>query len=198
MGGQAGAAGAASGQAPTDAQPQAGTTPTPQAGGATNGQDPAAQKGGSTDPRDEMLAAARREAAEWRTKVRDFEKAQADQAQKDLTEVEKRDKRIRDLETELEQVRASDKARALREAAFSAATKLGYRDPDLAHRLVPASEIEYTDDGQPKNIEALLKKLADERPHLVKEVDFGGGNRGPSPTGGEPSMNELLRAAIRG
>jgi hypothetical protein len=85
-------------------------------------------------------------------------------------------------------------------ATVEAATRLGFRSPDVAYRLIDRAEIEFAEDGSPKNIEKLLKAVLEREPYLAKPTgsgDFGGGNRGPTPSG-QPDMNTLLRRAARG
>jgi hypothetical protein len=117
-----------------------------------------------------------------------------------MSEIEKRDARIKELEDQTAGAAAREQERNLRVAAIEAATTLKFRNPSLAWRLLDIADVKFEDDGTPKNVEALLKKIAEAEPYLVSASgsDFGGGNRGKTPGQATPSMDELLRAAARG
>jgi hypothetical protein len=135
------------------------------------------------------LAEARREAAKHRTDLRRVTDAQ-------LTETERLQRRVTELEAEREQVVAREKDRAIRYAALEAAAKLGFRDPDLAIRLIDPAAVETKDDGTPKNVEKLLADVLARSPYLGRTgvaPDFGGGQRGSAPAGSD--MNSLIRRA---
>ena len=135
------------------------------------------------------LAEARREAAKYRTDLRKVTDAQ-------LSESERLQRRVTELETEREAISVRDHERAIRLAALEAAAKLGFRDPDLAVRLVDPSAVEVSDDGSPKNVERLLADVLTRSPYLARpgaSADFGGGVRGSGPSGTD--MNRLIRRA---
>ena len=135
------------------------------------------------------LAEARREAAKYRTDLRKATDAQ-------LSESERLQRRVTELEAERAESAARDRERAIRLAALEAAAKLGFRDPDLAVRLVDPSAVEVSDDGTPKNVERLLTDVLTRSPYLARPgaaADFGGGVRGSGPAGTD--MNRLIRRA---
>ena len=105
------------------AQPQEGTTPAQVA-------EPTLDAGSLQ----RELAEARREAAKYRTDLRKVTDAQ-------LSESERLQRRVTELEAERAESAARDRSgRNSGLAALEAAAKLGFRDPDLAVRLVdPAS-----------------------------------------------------------
>jgi hypothetical protein len=135
------------------------------------------------------LAEARREAAKYRTDLRKVTDAQ-------LTESERLQRRVAELEQERAESAARDRERAVRLAALEAAAKLGFRDPDLAVRLVDPTAVEVRDDGTPKDVERLLSEVLTRSPYLARPgaaADFGGGVRGSGPLGTD--MNRLIRRA---
>jgi hypothetical protein len=165
-------------QAAEVAPPQEGTSP---AQVAVPVLDPAALQ--------RELAEARREAARYRTDLRKVTDAQ-------LTESERLQRRVTELEAERAESAARDRERAIRLAALEAAAKLGFRDPDLAVRLVDPAAVEVSDDGTPKNVERLLTDVLTRSPYLARpgtSADFGGGVRGSAPAGTD--MNRLIRRA---
>lgn len=133
-----------------------------------------------------------REAAEKREKalakkVQAFEDA-------DKTEAQKAAERVAELEKELAGERTARQSMSVQMASIASARKLGFRDPELAVRLVSASEVEFDDAGAPRNIERLLGDIAKQYPALVSATtDYGGGPRGTSPGAGD-DMNAFIRA----
>lgn len=135
------------------------------------------------------LAEARREAARYRTDLRKATDGQ-------LSEAERLQRRVTELEAEREQVLARERERSIRYAAIEAASKLGFRDPDLAVRLIDPAAVELRDDGTPKNVEKLLSEVLARSPYLGRTgiaPDFGGGQRGATVSGTD--MNSLIRRA---
>lgn len=193
--------GATEAQAANVTQPQAGTDSPSQADGAQTAQaaGAAAESGtGNSDPAvlARENAELRREQAANRKRLQALEAAQQAAEEASLSELQKAQKRVADLERQAAEFQVREQERTLQLATIEAASRLGFRNPDLAARLLDRSEIEYGEDGQPKNVAKLLKALADSEPYLTKTApaDFGGGTRGATPSG-QPSMNDLIRAA---
>lgn len=169
-----------------DGAPQAGETPAaPQAGDPEPAEptlDPAVLA--------RELASARREAAGYRTKLRAYE-------DRDKTDAEKSTERIAELERENAELRVATQSASLRSETLAVATRLGFRNPAIAYRLIDPAAVTYADDGSPRNVPALLAQVAKEDPYLTSATtDFGGGPRG-TPALGE-DMNELIRRKARG
>jgi hypothetical protein len=164
---------ATSGQEP-GAPPQAGTTDpesTTQVQAAAGTSDPS-QTTVDVAVLQRELAEARREAAKHRTDLRKVTDAQ-------LSETERLQRRVTELEAEREQVLARERDRAIRYAALEAAAKLGLRDPDIAVRLIDPSAVEVKDNGTPRNVERLLADVLTRSPYL--------GRSGVAPTSGAAS-----------
>lgn len=198
-------------------EPQAGTTGEPQAGAAAGGQAPQPgsgqapsgeqqQQAGASETAEQRadrlereLAETRREAAGHRTRAQALERERAEAARAGMTEAEKAAARAAELEQQNAALQARLRDSALTSVAVAAATKLNFRNPELAVRLLDRAAIEWTDDGTPKGVEAQLRQLATNDPYLTKAAagDYGGGNRGQAPSS-QPGMNELLNAVLRG
>lgn len=143
---------------------------------------------------------AKREAQRLRLELRKLSDAEAARSTAELTELEKHKKKIEELEASNAALLTQGQERAVRLTAVEVAARLGFRNPEVAYRLLDRSAIEYDEDGMPKNLEALLQALLATDSYLAKAQasgDFGGGNRGPTPNT-TPDMNTLLRRAAKG
>jgi hypothetical protein len=114
-----------------------------------------------------MVTELRKENAAARKRLETFEKAQADAETAKLTELDKATRRATQLEQERDQVISKFRDRLARSAIQLAATKLNIIDPEVATALI-TNEIEYDADGEPTNIDALLRKLVERKPYLIQ------------------------------
>lgn len=180
------------------AQPQAGTSSSGQAPGGTAKADTAAASG--TDDvalLRSQLEELRRESAAHRKERQRLEAEAKAAADAKLPEQERIAKELADLRAENESLRTSTQSAALRVAAVEVATRLGFRSPELAYRLLDSAQVEWREDGQPKNVEHLLNDVLKRDPYLGKpSPDLGGGPRGGTPSR-DVSMNDLIRAAMK-
>jgi hypothetical protein len=159
----------------------------------------AAEETGGSSPSEPMsledAKKLRQEANSLRKRLKAFEDAETQRAEAGKSEAERAAERIRALEGELESERSARRATILQLESVAAARKVGFRDPELAARLIATGDVEYGDDGRPKNVERLLTDLAKEYPNLVSAAaDYGGGPRG-APVGGASDMNARIRRA---
>lgn len=133
------------------------------------------------------LAAARREAAGYRTRLKTYEDGQK-------SEAEKAAERIAELERSNAELAAARREDTLRLSASAEARRLGFRNPDIAYRFVSGA-VEFDDAGQPKNLGKLLEDIAKSDPYLVNgTTDYGGGPRGSAAPAGS-DMNSMIRRA---
>jgi hypothetical protein len=184
--------GAAPAQAAAAAQPQEGTG-APQEGaprtGGTQITDLAALQ--------RELTEARQEAAKHRTELNRYKEAETAATEAAKSELQKAIDRAEAAEKARDEGLSQVKTYQLRLATVEAARQIGFRNPEIAHRLVSASDVEYAADGTPKNINQLLAKIAESDPYLVtgmtgKASDLGGGPRG-APAGSD--VNAMIRRA---
>ncbi len=161
----------------TPATPQAGGTgdTSPQAGGTPPSTVPAT--GGKTpDDYERMIAELRKEAAASRVKANELDKLKADLEASKLSETEKLQKRIADLQKERDTAISDATALKITNAVSSQAARLGFADPDDAVRFLDAARI--ADDLS--NIETLLKELLKAKPYLAgKQQASSGGATNP-------------------
>ena len=137
----------------------------------------------------DALRKTRDENAAHRTRLKkldDYEKAAAEAEKAKLSEVER-------AARERDEAKAQADAYKQRIAGYEvrlAAQKLGIIDPDLA-LLAIQSQLEYEDDGTPKNAEKLLTELVKAKPYLAGATQPGQPNqpnmRPPAQSG--PAMN---------
>jgi hypothetical protein len=111
--------------------------------------------------RDEA-AASRTAKAAAEARVRELEAA-------NLSEQEKKDLRLKELEERDTRFQGDLKDANTRTTAYKAAAELGMTlgAADVALRLVEPSEIEYGDDGKPTNLKALFEAKLKEYPALL-------------------------------
>lgn len=173
---------------PSSAEP---TPTTPPAAAPANSAAPATPADPPQDPASRMaalekeLGEARREAAASRTKLKGFEDAEAKARADQMTEVEKLQSQIAELQKGLTDRDDRIKAMDLRSAVQRVAAKLGFADPEDALALLPSGAVEFTEDGRPKNLEHLLGEVIRAKPYLRASYsqmpDAGQGNRGVAP-----------------
>jgi hypothetical protein len=173
---------------PTDGTAGAGTQP---ATGATDEDEPL-NEGGKR-----ALQEERKSAAKWKAEAETAKKALETLQQASLTESERRDQRLAELE-----LKEADWARErqdwqTRDAVTQAALRLAYADPADAYSLIDRAAIEFDEGGKPTNVDKLLQTLIAAKPYLAGASrpggSFDGGPRGAAPSGN--NMNDILRRA---
>lgn len=145
------------------------------------------------------LARANREAAERRVKLKEYEDAEAERVKQGMSEIEQRDARIKELETENGDLKSTLSESSFTSAAVDAAKSLGFRNPLLAPSLIDkATRTALTPDG--KLDEAKLTETLKDRLKSDPYLGTGGGADGGNGRGGQPqgaSMNDVIRGAAR-
>lgn len=188
-------AGATEAQVADSAQPQVGTDSPSQAEGARKAQAAGATGESGTVQADAMLlelAELRKEAAKYRTENKRLTDAQKAADDAKLSEADRLQRQLDELKAQNADLLAREKESIFQRAATAAATKLGFRNPDLAARLLDRSSVDFNDAGQPRNLERLLGEVLKAEPYLGRSApDFGGGNRGAVPQGTD--MNAFIR-----
>lgn len=161
----------------TPAAPQAGTEPVapqPQAGNTTPGEPQAGEPQSLETISLDEARKLRSEAQNLRKREKDIlaqlkTYQDAEQAQKDaqLSELEREKKQRAEIQSRYESEVRGYQERLVRYEVERQASKLGIIDPDAAARLIDWSELEFDEDGTPKNAEKLLAALVKQRPYLV-------------------------------
>jgi len=161
------------------------------AGGQTIPPEPEPQVG--EEKIDPVVARLKAEAADYRKRLRELEsKVKADEEAK-MTEQERLQKRLSELERAQADWERERHEIMLQRHIENVAAKLGIVDPEAAWKLIDLKEVDFDDDGKPKNIEALLKTLIQKKPYLANNFarSAGAGNG----AGGKAhySMNDFIR-----
>ncbi len=141
------------------------------------------------------LHAERKAAAEWKSKAEKAERELHAVREASMSESEKRDQRLADLERQQSDWERERQDWQTREAVTITALRLGYADPADAYSLIDRAALEFEDSGKPRNVDKLLTDLIAQKPYLAGASrpggSFDGGPRGPARTGTD--MNDLLR-----
>lgn len=99
-------------------------------------------------------------------KLADYEEAERKQQEAQLSEIERTTKKYQELQSQHDTYVKSMQERIVRYEVEKEAGKLGIIDPDAATKLLDWSQIEYEEDGTPKNADKLLAALVKQRPWL--------------------------------
>jgi len=140
------------------------------------------------------IAALEKDNHSYREEKRKREEAEAQKSEGEKSEVEKLTAKLSGLESTLAERERKTQEQSLRLASVTEATRLGFRNPDIAYRLLDQSKVERDKDGEPSNVGALLEAIAKDNDYLISAPDFGGGKRGASAAKGN-DMNDIIRRA---
>jgi hypothetical protein len=193
----------ADGQEPTASAPQDGTSGQPQAGA----EDGSSSTEGITDVKalQQELSKARAQTAKHRAEAKAFKDAEAEKEKAALTESERLNRRLSELEARAKELEAKARAKTLEAAVAKQAVVLGIIDPDAAVKLLDAEDLEVDEEtGEPTNVEAALKALIKAKPYLVQKPEkqtsgsingAAGAEGGPAP---KLTADELAAAQAAG
>lgn len=110
---------------------------------------------------------AKEEAKRHYGKLAKYEQAEKEAQEAQLSEIERVKKKHADLEATHNEYTQRMQALIVRQAVQLQASRMGIIDPEAAAKLLDWSELEYDDDGTPKNAEKLLEKLIKNKPYLA-------------------------------
>lgn len=140
--------------------------------------------------RDEIKA-ARKEAATYRTRVKEFEDAQK-------TEAERQAEALQAAEARATQYQQRVRDLTAQSVVTDAARDAGAIAPSLIYRAV-RGDLEFDDDGNPTNVDAVLADLRKTSPEAFRAAGGSGDGGKGAGLNGKPinTINELLRAEMR-
>lgn len=170
------------------------TDPTPTTEALATSEAPQA---GSPEPtqavESDEIKRLRREAAQYRTRNKELEAQEEARVAASLSEQERQAKLAQKYQAELAEANLSLRAERAKLAIGRAAVKLNI-DAELAESLALA-RLEYGDDGQPTNTDAVLKDLLKKWPNLAASPALPTGTP-PGPKGigrgASPPQNDII------
>ena len=158
--GQAPTATSGNGQAPTQGTPNAGNG---QAPASNTANEPYTPPDAETWKRTQSeLAEARREAINYRKRAEEADTAK-------LTDEQKREKRMADLEKAHSDLQRTHQDRVLQYEVRLSAAAANFRDPADALSLIDLAAVKFDEDGTPKNLSELIEAIAKSKPYLLRE-----------------------------
>ncbi len=167
-----GASPQAGGQAPIDPQSPGGTPPqtTPQEGAGEQRAYKTLEEAQAAIARLEReLERTNREAASHRVENKTLKQAQEESERAKRSELENAQRDAAKHQQEALEARQKLQELTVRMAIKDKAAGMGFNDPEDAFLLLMrGGDLEYDDDGTPKNAEKLLKALAESKPYLLK------------------------------
>lgn len=174
--------------------PQEGTPPDPQEGNGTPDAPDADSGDGQKAFDADYVRKLRSENAAYRKRAQEAEGRVAAFEQSQLSEAEKAQARIAELEKQNQALLDSAHRDRLERQVALAAPKYGIVDPDAAVRLLDIDRLDVADDGTINNLDDTLKNLIKDRPWLVG-TQRGSGGGGARPQQPATSMNDVIRQA---
>lgn len=138
------------------------------------------------------------ESAGRRKRLEELEAAEQARQAASLTETERQaqaaealKQQAADLQRQLEVAQREHQERVIRYEVMLKASSMGIIDLDAATKLMDWQDLEFNEDGTPKNIDGVLKKLIKERPYLSRQD-------GKSSGMGTPAQKQRLPAPEQG
>lgn len=117
-----------------------------------------------------------RKLAQLEAKVSDFEKAQKELEDKELSKSEKLQKELDQLKEARDAADQELRVERVKAAVLKAAIALNFRDPEDAYSMIDVSQLELSDDGSIEDLDDQLKDLLSLKPYLKKGKGDGKGN----------------------
>lgn len=154
----------------TPVSPAAGTSPAAAISSSATGDTDALGDGGKR-----ALDAERQSAKDWKAKAEASAKELDALRTAALTDSEKRDVRLTALEREQATWQTERQDLLLVQAVEREAAKLG-ADPEIATAMIRHSDIEFADDGTPRNVAALLQALVTAKPGVLTNATRASGS----------------------
>lgn len=126
------------------------------------------------------LQKANNEAKEHRLKAKELDELKQQLETEKLSEKEKLEKRLAELQKQHEGYRLQTQDRLVSAELRSQAAALGFADPSDAVKMLDRAALEFDEDGTPKNAADLLKELLKAKPYLAGKQQGGQTSGGPT------------------
>lgn len=142
----------------------------------------------------EALKKANHEAATNRKKLQAFEEAERKRKEAEMTELERIKAENERLQKKALEAEESAKRRALEAEVIRQSAALGYADAKDALAMLPVTEFEMNEAGEYVGIDEALKKLAEQKPYLLKtETKQTPNVRATNPSGSKQGETDAER-----
>jgi len=113
------------------------------------------------------LSKANRESAQRRKKLEEFESQEKERAEAELSEMEKLQRQIQQLNAEKELTQKQANEILVKSAVIAQAAALNFNDPEDAFALVDKSQFEL-DGGKVSGVKEALEELAKSKPYMLQ------------------------------
>lgn len=131
---------------------------------AAEGQEPEVGQQRSFDAA--YVQSLRKEAAEYRRRMRELQQKLKEREEAELSEQERLQHRLTEYEARVAELERDRQERTLKYEVMLAARAKGVQDVDAAYKLLDLTSIEFDEDGRPVNIDQALDALLQARPWL--------------------------------
>jgi len=158
---------------PTGQDPNQTGGQDPQTPTGNEGQGGQGSQGLTPEQLQAQLKAVRAEAASSRVLAKELQAKLDEINAASMSEAEKLQKKLSDLEKLANEREAGLKSTTLRLNVEREARKLNIVDEDAAYRLIDQSRVEFDGSGNPSNVAALLTELTKSKPWLLAQPGAG-------------------------
>lgn len=141
-------------------------------------------------------AEARREAGRYRTERNTFQQQVQTFQQQNETDQERQQREAQEAQERVERLERENRDLRVNGALTAAAATAKAHNPATVTAMLSA-KVTLDDDGNPTNLQDLIRDLRQSDPYLFKATDNGAGEGAGQQSGGTTSMNDVIRAQAR-
>lgn len=138
---------------------------------------------------------ARQEAARYRTERNTFQQQVQTFQQQNETDQDRQQREAQEAQQRMEALEKENRALKVGTAIRTAASDAKAFNPDLIASMLDA-RVTLDDNGQPTNLQDLLRELRQSDPYLFKRANQDGGEGTGQESGPTGSMNDLIRGQV--
>lgn len=138
---------------------------------------------------------AREQAARYRNERNQFQQQAQTLQQQNETDAERQQREAQERQERLDALEKENRALKVGSAIQKAATDAKAFNPALIASMLDA-RVTLDDQGNPQNLQDLLRDLRQSDPYLFKRADANGGDGGGDENQPTGSMNDVIRGAV--
>jgi len=142
----------------------------------------------------------REEAKKYRLKLREIEEAKKKLEDEKLTDAEKKEARIKELESKLTGIESEYKQNQISSMIVRSASSKGFIDME-AVELLANRELSSEDEVDQKDVDRVINKIAKDKPYLIKSSESasaGAGNQARQDLEGGKDPDKIWAEMLRG